>query len=214
MGCDQRRVFLELGSATAGTLAYLRGFRCCLAVADAAEELLRLGSEGPEVLTAQRLKALLPDGLDEPVDAVFCWDLLNYLSQPALAALGRLFSEIVRPDGLVHALVQTRDNTIPDRPGRYAAMGAETLFGEAGESAATRAAPRYTPWDLEKYCGNLVVDRSVMLRNGMQEYLLRVTPDAAGPREIPALYRSGGEFWGCRYRIALLAIKQQTKKPR
>jgi hypothetical protein len=189
--CVDRRIFLELGPLTGGTLSLLRGFRSCLVVADAAEALASLSGESADpAWLDQRLAAVLPQTLDEPVDAVFCWDLLNHLSPPMLAALGRGLSRIVRPGGLAHALIQAGGVTMPERPARYTAISANELACRDPLAASRRPSPRYTPWDLEKHCGTLKVDRSVLLRNGMQEYLLRIESESSAPREIPSLYRT------------------------
>jgi hypothetical protein len=188
LGREQRRVLLELGCLMPGTLALLEGFRCCLFVVDAGEvlEALSRESEEPDWFSEQ-VTAAFPH-IDEPVDAVFCWDLLNYLSPPVLGALGRELSRIVKPGGFAHALIHVAP-TMPERPGRYSVESTEQLVCN-GLGAVTRRSPRYTPWDLEKHCASLKLERSVMLRNGMQEYLLRIEPQGSGPREIPALYRS------------------------
>ena len=53
-----------------------------------------------------------------------------------------------------------------------------------------RSVPRYTPWDLEKHGRNFSVERSVMLRNRMQEYLLKLEAAPKAPREVKAVYHA------------------------
>lgn len=189
LGRSERRLLLELGALSAGTLELLHGYRCCLQVLVAAEALAALSGGGHSAEELDRQVAdLLAPTLAEPVDAVFCWDLLDYLDPPLLAAFGRRLAAIVRPGGVAHALIHTTAAALPTRPSVYAALAADRLQCLGGD-ADGRQPPRYSPWDIEKHSANLRVERSVMLRNGMQEFLLRVEPQAAAPREIPALYR-------------------------
>lgn len=191
LGRPDRKVILELGTVTGGTLDLLRGFRCCLVVADAAEALASLSLENKDPTRLdERLAALLPQTLDEPADAVFCWELLNYLSPPVLTALGRALRRLVRPGGLVHALIRTGGATMPERPVRYTATSAGKLVWLNHPAASPRPSPRYTHWDLEKHLGILKVERSVLLRNGIQEYLLRIEAESTAPRQIRPLYRT------------------------
>ena len=190
LGRDRRRVILDLGPATGGTLGFLQFFRCRLVVADAADALDALSgsTEDPAVL-AEQVRGMIPDTGPEPVDAVLCWDIFNYLSKPALSALGERLGEIVRPGGMIHALIDIGNPRISRFPARYAVAGEDELIQEI-TGPVDRSAPRYTPWDLEKHGRNFSVERSVMLRNRMQEYLLRLQEAPTGPREVKALYRT------------------------
>ena len=190
LGRDRRRVILDMGPATGGTLGFLQNFRCRLVIADAAEALDALSgsTEDPDLLREQ-VRALIPDTGPEPVDAVLCWDILNYLSKPALSALGQRLGEIVRPGGLIHALIDIGNPRMSRYPARYVVVGEDELTQEI-TGPLDRSAPRYTPWDLEKHGRNFSVERSVMLRNRMQEYLLHQQEAPTSPREVKALYRT------------------------
>ena len=127
-GQPGRRVILEPGSASAGTLALLQGTRCRLLVADAATALDELGRQAVEPgQLRQYVDALIPDAGEEKIDTVLCWDLLNYLGPPLLAAFGARLAAIMAPNGLVHAYLHTAHATMPEHPQRYAAWGSERL---------------------------------------------------------------------------------------
>lgn len=184
-----RRVILEPGATSEGMLQLLEGKRCRLLVADAALTLSTLGDSPEEVDSLQqRINASLFDPGDEKVDTVLCWDLLNYLAPAVLASFAARLTEIMAPQGVVHAYIHTAPSMIPARPQRYTALDAETVL-RLDHDAAERKAPRYSARDLEKHGIGLRVERSVLLRNGMQEYLLRVDPTHTGPRDVKPLYR-------------------------
>lgn len=187
-----RRVILEPGATSAGILNLLVGRRCRLLVADAALALdaLSSGSVGAELLT-QEIDALIPDAGEERVDTVLCWDLLNYLSPPVLGAFAARLVAIMAPMGLVHAYVHSAHGSMAQHPQRYSPHG-PNLVVRLDHDVPDREAPRYSAWELEKHGVGLRVERSVLMRNGMHEYLLRVDPSQSGPRDVKALYRPRG----------------------
>lgn len=189
-GVENRRVVLDLGRLAAGTLAVLENTRTCLLVSDAADVIAELSRNESSADEAERvLRGSLPGEGREPVDLILAWDLLNYASPAVLEALGRVLVSISRPGAWLHALIHNGAARMPERPGVVAPIGGdEMVYRPRGDNVLP--APRYTPWDLEKHGRSFKVDRSRMLRNRMQEYVLAVHPDASGPREIPALYRS------------------------
>lgn len=184
-----RRVILEPGPTSTGTLQLLQGKRCRLLVADAA---LALSALSEQTLSAgqleQKLKMLIFDAGAEQVDTVLCWDLLNYLSPPLLTAFAARLIDIMTPTGVVHAYIHSAHATMPQHPQRYSAVGTD-LVTRLDRDNAARKAPRYSAWDLEKHGIGLRVERSMLLRNGMQEYLLRADSTHAGPRDVKPLYR-------------------------
>lgn len=186
---SKRRVILEPGQTSEGMLSLMAGKRCRLLVADAMLALDALSGQSSDAdYLKQRVTALLPDGGGEPIDAFLCWDLLNYLSPPLLGALAARLIEIMAPTGIVHAYIHAGHAMMPAHPQRYALIGADHAVCVSPDTA-NRKIPRYSAWDLEKHGKGLRVERSVMLRNGLQEYILRLDPSRSGPREVKPLYK-------------------------
>ncbi len=174
---------------TTGMLSLLEGKHCRLLVADAA---LPLSSLSERALDAEslvgKIDSLIIDAGVESIDAVLCWDLLNYLTPPLLKAFAARLTAIMTPTGIVHAYIHSAHATMPRHPQRYTPLG-DDLMAPLDHDTATRKAPRYSTHDLEKHAIGLHAQRSVLLRNGMQEYLLKTDPSRSGPREVKALYR-------------------------
>lgn len=174
-----RHVILELGTTSTGTLSLLQGKRCRILVADAAKKLSELSEKSQDVkYQRKRAKALIGDAGSEKIDTVLCWDLLNYLSLPMLNAFARHLTDIMSDNGVVHAYIHSASATMPQYPQRYSASG-EDLVVRLDHDPEARKTPRYSFWDLEKHAVGLRVERSMLLRNGIQEYLLRVDPKSA-----------------------------------
>ena len=168
----KRRVILDLGPPQPATVALFRGHRCRLEIADFANGLDVLNAELAAGTRREVTEAMLPKRRDEPTDIVLCWDLLNYLERPALAALMSVLAERLRPRALVHALVIYSTPRMALRPLRIAPSDDARLLCQA-RTGEQKNAPRYTPEDLAKCTPDFEVERAVLLKNGMQEFLFR-----------------------------------------
>jgi hypothetical protein len=115
---------------------------------------------------------LLPQRRAEATDIVLCWDLLNYLERPALRALmGELLLRL-RPGSLVHALIAYSTPHMSARPERFVPTDGHRLLHHT-VTAEKMLAPRYSPDDLARCMPGYFVERAMLLRNGMQEFLFR-----------------------------------------
>ena len=167
---DARHVVLDLGPARPETVALFGRFRCRLEIADFAEELDGInGLEEPGELD-ERLNTLLPPQHEEAADLALCWDLLNYLERPALKALLNVLQERLAPRARLHALIVYANDRMPASPARFAPCEGGLEHDIYGDPAA-RPAPRYTPDELGRLASGFAVERAMLLRNGMQEFL-------------------------------------------
>ena len=169
---DRRRVVLDLGPARPETVALLGRYRCRLDIADLADGLDTLNAAtDPEAMRAA-LGASLPRPRAEPTDVVLCWDLLNYLERPTLRALMAEILGRLAPGALVHALIAYATPRMPARPARIFPAEDHRLEVIAVTSDE-KAAPRYSPDALARCMPGYVVERAMLLKNGMQEFLFR-----------------------------------------
>lgn len=170
---DARRVVLDLGPARSATVATFGRFRCRLEIADLGEaiETLNATEEAGDLLS--RLRTLLPPRRGEATDVVLCWDLLNYLEPPVLKALMGEIQERLRPGSLVHALIAYSTPRMPARPQRIVPTD-DYRLAHAPVSSEERPARRYSPDELARLMGGYAVERAMLLKNGMQEFLFRV----------------------------------------
>ena len=167
-----RWVLLDLGAAHRQSVAFFNQYHCHLDVADLGEGLPELNAETDPGRLELAAEALLPMRHDEPTDIVLCWDVLNYLERPALTAMISRLADRARPGTLVHALIVYSDKYMPAQPGNYIPLDDCTLF-DLSAYHDERPAPRYTPVDLQACFKGYVMDRAVLLSNGMQEFLFR-----------------------------------------
>jgi hypothetical protein len=118
---------------------------------------------------ADRFANLLQFADDVRFDAVFAWDLLNYLDRQETAALARRLARCCRPGAVVFALISILKQ-IPAQPMRFRILDAEHLAYEP-RTAGLRPCPRYAPAELTELLRGFTLDRSFLLRHGVQEYL-------------------------------------------
>ena len=169
----KRWIVLDLGSARSDTIRTFSRFRCRLDVVDLADELDSLREVTDPRALRQRIEAALPRRGTEATDIVLCWDLINYLSQPALTAVMESIAMRCRSGALAHGLVYYSTRTMPARPGCFVPVDDQRLANMA-QPGPERPAPRYSPEDLARCMPRYTVERGCLLRNGMQEFLFRL----------------------------------------
>jgi hypothetical protein len=172
-----RHVILVPGTANSGILALLHGTRSRMVVCDAALSISQLDEKqlDDEVLHTSMDRLLLDAGA-EKIDTVLCWDLLNYMS-PALLKLfaGRLHA-IMSPGGRLHAYIHSASAEMSQAPQDYR-LQVDGQVLQLEHNQKVRKTPRYSYGDLEKYMTGLRVERSMLLRNGIQEYIFQLRSD-------------------------------------
>jgi hypothetical protein len=100
-----------------------------------------------------------------------CWDIPNYLGKAQLKALGRWLAKHLRNDGVVLVCLATQI-PYPDAPGSYCVVDDRTLRFQPGNWQKDRN-ERLTSADLARAWPEFESVRSFLLRNGMQEYVMK-----------------------------------------
>ncbi len=127
------------------------------------------GGEPDESDFSGRFDRLLAFPDDTRFDAVLLWDLINYLERREVAALARQLARFCRPGATMFALISILKQ-IPAEPMRFRIVDQENLAYEP-RTAAMRPCPRYAPAELNELLRGFRLDRSFLMRHGIQEYL-------------------------------------------
>lgn len=168
-----RWVVLDLGAAHSATIRAFGKYRCRLQIVDLAESLDSLNGETDARRIRQRADLLLPARGGEPTDIVLCWDLLNYLNQPALNAVMECIALRCKRGALAHGLVYYSAKAMPERPSTFLPIDDQRIVQRV-TPGRERPAPRYSPEDLARCMPRYSVERGRLLRNGMQEFLFKL----------------------------------------
>lgn len=172
---SQRLIVLDLGAASTHLLAQLGRARCRVEIADLVhfDGIARLNSADTATAQLEVADALLPNRTaNDAIDLVLCWDLPNYLTLDALAALMTAIAYRAAPRALAHALIYYAEREMPQRPGRFVPNEAGELVNLSATESRV-AAPRYSPEAIGQHIGDFEIDRARLLGNGMQEFLFR-----------------------------------------
>lgn len=164
-----RQTWLDLGAAKSGLVSLLAAGPHRLVIADC-----DCGHGLDDATEMQPIELSVLNGTPsfQGLDLVLSWDLLNYLETDALTKLAGELSRHASPACALHALVRYSTPLMPDRPERFRLTDDATLVAPAG-GPASRQAPRPSPKALEKAMPGWKVERTVLLNNGMQEFLFR-----------------------------------------
>ncbi len=174
---SSRHVALDLGGVSTEMLSLLGGYRCCVEIADLVRNdgLEQLNADQEQNSRLAAAESLLPaHRVGDPVDLVYCWDLLNYLKPHAISALMAAISSRAHPECRAHALIVYSERTMPDRPGRWIPVANGVLIDQAVPSPAITEAPRYSPEFLGRIMGGVAIEHARLLANGMQEFVFRL----------------------------------------
>ena len=105
------------------------------------------------------------------LDVLLLWDLPNYLTNPILSALIKYLLPFTSERARLHCYICTCQQ-MPASPATYQFAGNEKIWVEP-ESEQTMPAPVHYQEALHRLLAPFVVQRSILLSNGLQEYVLR-----------------------------------------
>jgi len=164
-------VVLDLGPVVGSNVAFLgEQLGCKLRVEDLYADIGRLTRE-------QRVETM-PDFLaqrfhhePESLDAVLCWDVLDYLDKPAAMVLSKQIVTWVKPGGVVLCFFSTAASPAPVYT-RFVIADAEHLHYRTSPAAHGKRTVFHNR-DMERLFIGLGVSESFLLLNKTREVLLR-----------------------------------------
>lgn len=165
---------LDLSCAVGANLDFFARFAGRLKVLDLFASLRRGRAPGrfeeaPAELLAEVLQREAGD-----YDLILVWDVLDYLPRPALPVLGTELARLSSPGARVLILVSGRPE-IPAEPVPFRILDDRNL-SYALRAPQMRKSPRWPPGLVQQALAGFSVDRSYLLRHGVQEYLLARNP--------------------------------------
>lgn len=175
------RTILDLGPARAATVELCKRLQCRLDIADLATSLEQLNIQNETKPLQVLVESLLPPGCPEATDVVLCWDILNYVQPAALTAIMNSIMARSRAGTFVHALIVYSSRRMPAYPGVYAPYlpkDDEATVEKLHIMQSTKKecdAPQYTPDTLKRCMQGYRIERAMLLSNGVQEFLFRIS---------------------------------------
>ncbi len=178
LSVDTKKTILDLGTANNNNLSYFSDYYCKIFIEDLFSSILK-DEENNTNKTDDDNK--IPDysklfycGSDtnEKVDIILCWELLNYIPRETIRFFIEALLKLSQKETLVHAFIATQ-STMAALPLEYAIKNELTMERITTSSNRVKA-PRYNQLQLFKFMPEFKVIKSILHRNGMQEYLFRI----------------------------------------
>lgn len=161
---------LDLGSAVGSNVEFLSQYGCKLFIEDLYAALSsRTPGEG-DLAGPHFFAEFLALPEDTRFDVVLAWDLFDYLHRKELAAFSEQLRNLTHRGALIFALISYH-KTIPAQPYRFRIKDEQHLLYER-RTGAERPSPRLAPAEVTGLLKGFRVDRSFLLKHGIQEYLL------------------------------------------
>ncbi|MFV8835572.1 hypothetical protein [Aquisalimonas sp.] len=169
----ERVIVLDIGPPRSANVAFFSSFRCRLGIGDALTDLVAINGVDGRGEAMERLQAILPERLFGGTDLILCWDLLDYLDANAIRYLASHLRALVSPGAALHAIVGYGVSSIPSSPVGYRLENEGFRRSAAPTDDPGRKPPRHSSGELQRLMPDWRVERSVLLRSGFQEYMLR-----------------------------------------
>ena len=165
---------LDIGPPSSANVHFFSRYYCRLTIEGSQQKLaaLRNETELDKIEIQQRIQALFPYTKKEhgEFDLILCWDTLNYLKPAVFSAFMQHISQFARSGTYLHAFISPRQ-TMSETPPTYQILDESRMCYSA--SSETIASPSYHQPDLRELTPQFSIQRSVLLKNGMQEYLFK-----------------------------------------
>lgn len=161
---------LDLGSVVGSNVEFLSQYGCKLYIEDLYAALSSTPRGEGEVAGPEFFAEFLALPEDTRFDVILAWDLFNYLQRKELANFAVELRRYSRPGTLLFAQVSILKQ-IPAQPYRFKLRDEEHLVYER-RTPNERPCPRFAPAEVTNLLRGFRVDRSFLLKHGIQEYLL------------------------------------------
>lgn len=166
---------LDLGPACAANLELLSRFRCKLFIEDVHDLIESFTGDAPadEAILKNWLGQWTAGTAKQSIDVVLAWDIFNYLEPGPWKIFTDHLTPLLKTGAPLYLLVYTQRD-MPALPMQFKAIGLDKLEYRP-HTGETRPSPRFNQTELKRRLQNFSVTKSVLLRNGIQEYLLKRT---------------------------------------
>ncbi len=165
------RIF-DLGRVQSSSIDFFSGYPCYLTLVDAIESLARIRDEDDldEAGLKQHIETLIPLQ-SRPYDLILIWDSLNYLCSRVFPLVHQRLLQLCHRHSQVHGFLYTSQLQY-DRPWRFHILTEDRMACQANPGCEVRTAPMNSLAMMNRMPG-FRMQRSVLMRNGMQEFMLR-----------------------------------------
>ncbi len=172
---DHYYEILDVNPANQFQLDYFARVHCKLYLPGCGQQLLEIDME--KLDTQTKINRALVKNLQlyknnkANLNLIMLWDLPNYLDTRLLNEVVQFLLQHTNDNVMLHIYIQTRES-MPELPGNYTFQSDNKIWVENNSNNSTPC-PMYYKEALQKILSPFMVQKGVLLSNGLQEYLLK-----------------------------------------
>ncbi len=170
--CARKPEILDLGSAQPDSFNFYSQHAGYLTIADCIDSLTNLtwpDEDSPNQSLHAALEKIIPN-TGKQYDLVLCWDSFNFINPKILPFIHDHLLQFCSNKTLIHGFLFTSENR-PIHPAVFKILDACQIQHAVTTNKTIRHTP-LTPLAINKYMPNFRYARSVLMRSGLQEFVL------------------------------------------
>jgi hypothetical protein len=149
---------------------------CFITLTDCINSLskLRIDEESSSIDVAKSINKLIQPDESQPYDFIMFWESLNYIHPDIFSLLHDQIKQVSHANTLLYGYLYTSNNAV-GFPCNFK-MQSESSFTCEDNAGLTENLKLINSFHLKKYFYDFEVSRSVLIRNGLQEFLMKRKP--------------------------------------
>ncbi len=169
---SKKPAVLDLGEARPDSFNFYSEQAGYLTIADCIQplsELKWLNEENPDQILAKQIKEIIPS-INKQYDLILSWDSFNFIQPEILPYIHNHLLTFCTKKTLIHGFLFTSENR-PKYPSIFKILDAGRIKHAVTNDEVLQHTP-LTPLAINKHMLNFKYARSVLMRSGLQEFVL------------------------------------------
>lgn len=170
--CAGKPKILDLGQAQPDSFNFYSEQAGYLTIADCINPLTNLqwpDENSPNQILAENLEKIIPT-TNTQYDLILGWDSFNFIHPKILPYVHNHLLNFCTNKTLIHGFLFTSENQ-PKHPSTFKILGSDKIQHSVTTDEVLQHTP-LTPLAINKYMPNFKYARSVLMRSGLQEFVL------------------------------------------
>ncbi len=173
-GSDYSLRILDLGGVQSSSIDFFSLYSCYITIADAIESLAKFDPDIEDELDEQALEQAVKTRIQfeqQPYDLILGWDCFSHLPARIFPFVHAHLLQACHKNTYIHGFLYTSEKRY-SQPGKFYILAEDKMACYENLSPPLRTRPMNSLMLMNKMPG-FALQRSVLMRNGMQEFILR-----------------------------------------
>lgn len=167
------RIF-DLGEAQPDSFNFYSEHSCYLTISDSIQSLINIHwpeDDSPNIAITKKIEQIIPFS-NIQYDLILAWDSFNYIHPKVMPFLHNHLLKFCTNNTIIHGFSFTSEY-YPKQTGVFKILGADKIHHSVKDENIMRHTP-LTPHAINKVMPNFKYARSVLMRSGLQEFMLTI----------------------------------------